>query len=67
MKLKAVLLALGLGALSNLSAQTKTIIVQVPPPPSVPLDGGLTALIGAGLWYGKKKINQKTKPTHDIH
>ena len=25
---------------------------------SIPVDGGLTIVVGASLWYGTKKINQ---------
>ena len=27
-----------------------------PPPPGLPIDGGLVALLGLGLFYGAKKI-----------
>lgn len=32
-----------------------------PPPPAVPLDGGISLLIAAGVAYGSKKVMDKRK------
>ena len=45
----------------SLEAQTRNIPVPFNPPPPVPLDGGLVALIGAGAALGYKKYKAKNQ------
>jgi len=43
-----------------------TVIFAAPPPPppaQVPIDGGLSIVIGAGIAFGAKKLYEKRNPT----
>ena len=37
------------------------LLAQPPPPESIPIDGGASILIGAGVAYGVKKIYDRRK------
>ena len=41
------------------------LMAQPTPPPSAPVDGGLSLLIAAGAGYGVKKIREKRKKQQD--
>ena len=40
----------------SLLALASDLIAQPPPPPDIPVDGGISFLIAAGLGLGAKKI-----------